>query len=104
MGRRRRDPRRQIRVDPSPSSVNVRETGDFGKFLEEHRDELTAIEALDAVPYNLRVSSRDMKALAKAPARRTSGPGEAAANSNRNRAGCWWPASRSRAAGDTGNG
>jgi type I restriction enzyme R subunit len=41
----------------------------FRRFLEEHRDELTAIEALYAVPYKRRVSFLDVKELANAIAR-----------------------------------
>lgn len=42
---------------------------DFRAFLEEHRDELTAIEALYAVPYKRQIGFRDIKELANALAR-----------------------------------
>jgi type I restriction enzyme R subunit len=42
---------------------------DFRAFLETHRDELTAIEALYAVPFKRRVTFREVKELANALAR-----------------------------------
>ena len=39
---------------------------DFRAFLEEHRDELTALEALYSVPYKRRLTYKDIKELATA--------------------------------------
>ena len=39
---------------------------DFRAFLEEHRDELAAVEAMYAVPYKRRVTFKDLKELANA--------------------------------------
>jgi type I restriction enzyme R subunit len=42
---------------------------DFRAFLEQHRDELTAIEAVYAVPFKRRIGFREVKELANALAR-----------------------------------
>ena len=39
---------------------------DFRAFLDEHRDELTAVQAMYAVPYKRRLTYRDVKELANA--------------------------------------